>query len=284
MKKRTESDDWRARLTDAEPLKIKIKQITSTFKKVYKMDRLLFKQEKGIGYLTLNRPDKYNAVDTQMLDEMEAFITARMYDNTVSVIILDGGDAKGFCAGLDMQTFGPDIFRMPPVDAYNAQARLSRMMLGLRKIPQPVICCIHGAAAGIGFSLAMASDIRILAETAKFSAAYINIGLGGADMAASYFLPRLIGSGRANEFLLTGNWLEAEEAMNLGFGSRLVPKEKMLDTAVEMATVMTGKNPMGLRMTKEAININIDAGGLEASLQMEDRNQMMLAFGMHHKG
>ncbi len=248
------------------------------------MDRLLFKQEEGIGYLTLNRPDKYNAVDTQMLDEMEAFITARMYDNTVSVIILDGGDAKGFCAGLDMQTFGPDIFRMPPVDAYNAQVRLSRMMLGLRKIPQPVICCIHGAAAGIGFSLAMASDVRILAETAKFSAAYINIGLGGADMAASYFLPRLIGSGRANEFLLTGNWLEAEEAMNLGFGSRLVPKEKMLDTAVEMATVMAGKNPMGLRMTKEAININIDAGGLEASLQMEDRNQMMLAFAMHHKG
>lgn len=248
------------------------------------MDRLLFKQKEGIGYLTLNRPDKYNAVDTQMLDEMEAFINARMYDNTVSVIILDGGDAKGFCAGLDMQTFGPDIFRMPPVDAYNAQARLSRMMLGLRKIPQPVICCIHGAAAGIGFSLAMASDVRILAETAKFSAAYINIGLGGADMAASYFLPRLIGSGRANEFLLTGNWLEAEEAMNLGFGSRLVPKEKMLDTAMEMATVMAGKNPMGLRMTKEAININIDAGGLEASLQMEDRNQMMLAFGMHHKG
>ncbi len=245
------------------------------------MERILFKQKKKIGYMTLNRPDKYNAFDQQMLSEFEEFITARMYDNSVSVIILDGGEARGFCAGLDMQTFGPDIFNMQPADAYNAQVRLSRMMLGLRKIPQPVICCIHGAAAGIGFSLAMASDIRILSENARFSAAYINIGLGGADMASSYFLPRLIGSGRANEFLLTGNWMNAEESMNLGFASRRVPKEKMMDIAVELAETMAGKNPLGLRMTKEAININIDAAGLEACLQMEDRNQMMLTFGMH---
>ncbi|MCD4744182.1 MAG: enoyl-CoA hydratase/isomerase family protein [Desulfobacteraceae bacterium] len=245
------------------------------------MGKIIFKQVESIGYLTLNRPDKYNAVDEEMLCEFEEFIKDRMYDNSVSVLILDGGDAKGFCAGLDMKTFGLEIFSMQPVDAYNAQARLSRMMLGLRKIPQPVICCVHGAAAGIGFSLAMASDLRILADNAKFSAAYINIGLGGADMASSYFLPRLIGSGRANEFLLTGNWLEAEEAMSLGFASRIVTKDKMIETATGLAKVMAGKNPMGLRMTKEAININIDAGGLEASLQMEDRNQMMLAFGMH---
>lgn len=245
------------------------------------MDKIIYRQDGAIGYLTLNRPDRYNAVDMEMLCEFEEFITARMYDNTVSVIILDGGDAKGFCAGLDMQTFGPQIFDMQPECAYNAQVRLSRMMLGLRKIPQPVICCIHGAAAGIGFSLAMASDIRILAENARFCAAYINIGLGGADMASSYFLPRLIGSGRANEFLLTGNWLNAEEAMNLGFASRIVQRQEMIETAAGLATVMAGKNPLGLRMTKEAININMDAAGLEACLHMEDRNQMMLAFGMH---
>lgn len=246
------------------------------------MNRFIFRQEDHIGYLTLNRPDKYNAVDKEMLHEFEEFIALRMYDNTVRVIVLDGGNAKGFCAGLDMETLGPEIFEMEPADAYNAQARLSRMMLGLRKIPQPVICCIHGAAAGIGFSLAMASDIRILAEDAKFCAAYINIGLGGADMASSYFLPRLIGAGRANEFLLTGNWMDVEDAMNLGFGSRVVKREEMLDTAAELAKTMVGKNPLGLRMTKEAININLDAAGLEACLQMEDRNQMMLAFGMKH--
>jgi len=245
------------------------------------MDRIIFRQKDEIGYLTLNRPDKYNAFDKEMLYEFEEFIAARMYDTSVRIIILDGGNAKGFCAGLDMKTLGPEIFAMQPADAYHHQARLSRMMLGMRKIPQPIISCIHGAAAGIGFSLAMASDIRILADNAKFSAAYINIGLGGADMASSYFLPRLIGSGRANEFLLTGNWLEAEDAMNLGFGSRIVEKEKMLETATMLAQTMASKNPLGLQMTKEAININVDAGGLEACLQMEDRNQMMLAFGMH---
>ena len=124
----------------------------------------------------------------------------------------------------------------------------------------------------------MASDIRILAENARFSAAYINIGLGGADMSSSYFLPRLIGTGRANEFLLTGNWMTADEAMKLGFGSRLVPKEKMIETADEIAKVMMTKNPLGIRMTKEAINANIDAASLEACLQMEDRNQMMIAY------
>ncbi|MBF0199715.1 MAG: enoyl-CoA hydratase/isomerase family protein [Desulfamplus sp.] len=244
------------------------------------MDSLIFKKSGRIGYLTLNRPDKYNAFDEKMVEEFETFISERMHDNSVGVIILDGGRAKGFCAGLDMQTFGPEIFSMAPGDAYNAQARMSRLMLGLRRIPQPVICCIHGAAAGIGFSLAMASDIRIIAHGAKFSAAYINIGLGGADMASSYFLPRLIGSGRANEFLLTGNWMEDEEAMKLGFASRLMPKEKMMETATELADVMLGKNPLGIKMTKEAININIDAGGLEAAIHLEDRNQMMMAFAM----
>jgi enoyl-CoA hydratase/carnithine racemase len=244
------------------------------------MENLIFKQEDKIGTLTLNRPDHYNAFDWDMLREFEDFIARRMVDTATRVIIMDGGEAKGFCAGLDMKTLGPEIFAMKPEDAYNSQVRLSRMMLGLRKIPQPVISCIHGAAAGIGFSLAMASDVRILAEDARFSAAYINIGLGGADMASSYFLPRLIGSGRANEFLLTGNWMTAQDAADLGFASRVVKKQDMIKTAGELAGTMAGKNPLGLRMTKEAININLDAGSLEACLHMEDRNQMMLTLGM----
>lgn len=246
------------------------------------MERLRFSCEGRIGRLTLNRPDKYNAFDEEMVGELEALFSRLMYNEEVGVLIIDGGDAKGFCAGLDMQGYGPAIFAMRPVDAYNAQARMSRLMLAMRRIPQPIICCVHGAAAGIGFSMTMASDIRVLADNARFSAAYINIGLGGADMASSYFLPRLIGSGRANEYLLTGNWMSAEEAMSLGFASRLVPQEAMIPTATELATIMLSKNPLGIRMTKEAINANIDAGGLEACLQMEDRNQMLMAFAMHN--
>ncbi|BCS95449.1 enoyl-CoA hydratase [Desulfoluna limicola] len=242
------------------------------------MEPFIYRQEGKIGRLTLNRPDKYNAFDLEMVLAFEAFLNERRYDEETTVLIIDGGESRGFCAGLDTETYAPEIFKMSPVKALDAQARMSRLFLAMRRIPQPIISCVHGAAAGIGFSMAMASDIRILSEDARFSAAYINIGLGGADMASSYFLPRLIGAGRAYEYLLTGNWMDAPTALSLGFASRVVPKEAMIDTAMELATTMGEKNPMGIRMTKEAINANLDCGGLEAALQMEDRNQMMIAF------
>lgn len=247
------------------------------------MDKILYREKDRIGYLTFNRPENYNALDVQMLEELESFLDQRMYDENTGVIILDGGQAKGFCAGLDMETFGPDIFNMKPVDAYNAQARMSRLILKMRQIPQPIICCTHGASAGIGFSFVMASDIRIMARGSRFSAAYINIGLSGADMGSGYLLPRLIGSGRANEFLYTGNWMSDEDAMNLGFASRLVEKGELITTAEEIASTMNSKNPFGLRITKESVNINIDASGLEAAINMEDRHQMMIAFAMKNQ-
>jgi enoyl-CoA hydratase/carnithine racemase len=248
------------------------------------MENLIYRTENYVGYLTLNRWDKYNSFDLQMMDEFEQFWQERRYDDSVRVIILDGGEAKGFCAGLDIEGLGPKLFEADPTTAYNGQARMGRILLAMRQAPQPIICCVHGAASGIGFSLAMASDIRIMAQKSRCNAAYINIGLGGADMGSSYFLPRLIGSGRANEFLMTGNWMSAEEAMALGFASRLVPKEKLMETAQELATIMVGKTPLGLRMTKEAINVNIDCGGLEAALNMEDRNQMMVMYSLKLAG
>ncbi|RLB21309.1 MAG: enoyl-CoA hydratase/isomerase family protein, partial [Deltaproteobacteria bacterium] len=99
---------------------------------------------------------------------------------------------------------------------------------------------------------------------------------GGADMACSYFLPRMIGAGRAYEFMLTGDFMTAQEARDLGLVSRLVGRDELMETALELARTMNSKNPMGLRLTKEAINMNIDAGGLEQALNMEDRNQVLL--------
>ncbi len=239
------------------------------------MKTMIYQVDGTVGILTLNRPASYNAVNFEMVAELEQFWQARLYDETVRVIIMDGGSAKGFCAGLDLKQFGPEVLTMKPVQAYDAQVRMARLLLLLRTAPQPVIACVHGAAAGMGFSLAMAADVRILAEDARFSAAYINIGLGGADMASSYFLPRLIGSGRANEFLLTGNWMGAQEAMSLGFASRLTTRGEILSTAREIADTMAEKDALGLRLTKEAINVNLDAGGLAAALELENRNQIM---------
>ena len=242
-------------------------------------------EDEGIGILSLNRPRRYNLVNHQMMEEMEDFWKKRLYDLDTHVIILKGNGERGFCAGLDMKENVKMAPEMNTEQFYRFQARLARLNLAMRQAPQPIICAVHGAAAGLGFSFTLASDVRVITYDARFSAAYINIGLGGADMACSYFLPRLIGAGRAYEFMLTGNFMSAEEAMALGFASRIVERDKLMETALNLASTMNTKNPMGLRLTKEAINMNLDAGGLEQALNMEDRNQVLLiARAMFGKG
>jgi len=233
--------------------------------------------EKGVGLLSLNRPDVYNAVNHQMMEELDDFWRERLYDLDTKVIILKGNGEKGFCAGLDMKETLEMAPKMNTQEFYRFQARLARINLAMRRAPQPIITAVHGAAAGQGFSFVLASDIRVISPDARFCAAYINIGLGGADMSCSYFLPRMIGSGRAYEFMYTGQFMSSEEAVNLGLVSKMVDRDKLLDTAKEYASILMTKNHFGLRLTKEAININIDAGGLEAALNMEDRNQVMLS-------
>lgn len=233
-------------------------------------------REEGIGVLALNRPHTYNAVNQKMVEELEYFWKERLYDLDTHVIILKGNGGKGFCAGLDLKETMKITPDMNTDRFYRFQARLARLNLAMRQAPQPIICLVHGAAAGIGFSFALASDLRVISNDARFSAAYINIGLGGADMACSYFLPRLIGAGRAYEFMLTGNFMSAQEAMSLGLASRLVERDQLMETAMKLARTMNSKNPMGLRLTKEAINVNLDAGGIEQALNMEDRNQTLL--------
>lgn len=227
--------------------------------------------------VSLNRPDRLNAVSYTMMGELEDLWTKLRHDRKTRVVILRGEGEKGFCGGMDMKDG-------PPADAVDAganfiyewQSRMGRLQLLMRQMPQPVICTVHGAAAGAGFSFAMASDIRIITPDSRFSAFYINVGLGGADMSASYFLPRLIGSGRAYEFLLTGRFMTADEAMNLGFASRMVPKEELMDNAMELARIICSKDFLAIRLTKEAINVNLDVGGLDNALKMEDRNQALM--------
>jgi enoyl-CoA hydratase/carnithine racemase len=232
--------------------------------------------EKGIGIIALNRPRRYNSVSFQMMEELEHFWAQKQHDLATHVLIMKGNGEKGFCAGLDMHESIKKLSDMDPDRFYAFQARLARLTLSMRRIPQPVIGAIHGPAAGLGFSFALASDIRIVSRDVRFSAAYINIGLGGADMACSYFLPRLIGAGRAYEFMLTGDFVSAEEALQLGMVSRMVERTELLDTAIELAQALNQKNPMGLRLTKEAINMSLDAGSLEQVLNLEDRNQALL--------
>jgi enoyl-CoA hydratase/carnithine racemase len=146
----------------------------------------------------------------------------------------------------------------------------------MRTCPQPIIALIHGAACGGGLSLALASDVRYAAPDARFNAAYIRVGLGGCDMGAGYLLPRLVGLSNASEFLLTGRFITSERALRMGLVSEVVPDDKLLATGLALANDMLQTAPMGLRLTKETLNAEIDAPSLDAALGLEDRQQVIL--------
>jgi enoyl-CoA hydratase/carnithine racemase len=245
---------------------------------------ILYDEKDHIGTLTLNRPETVNALNRSMIEELERVFRDIEFSNTARVLILTGGGEKGFCSGMDMKESAATLFGASPELIYQYQSRASRLFYKMRCIPQPVIAAVHGAAAGAGFSFAMASDVRIVTPEARFNAAYINIGLGGADLASSYFLPKLIGSGRANEFLLTGDFMNAETAMQLGFASRMVLRDQLMDAAWEIAVKMAGKNPLGLKMTKEAINQNLGVTSMEQAMHLENRNQAFMITAMKVEG
>jgi enoyl-CoA hydratase/carnithine racemase len=245
-----------------------------------KYETILYSEKDHIGLLTLNRPETLNALNQKMIEELDTLLDALYRNDTVRVLIVTGSGEKGFCSGMDMQESATKLFEASPEKIYTYQSLASRLFYKMRLIPQPVIAAVHGAASGAGLSFALASDVRLITPQARFNAAYINIGLGGADLASSYFLPKMIGSGRANEFLLTGDFMGAEEAIQLGFASRVVEKEVLIEAAFEVAAKMAGKNPLGLRMTKEAINQNLGVGSLEQALHLENRNQAFLIAAM----
>lgn len=232
---------------------------------------LFERSEEGVATITLNRPDRLNAISWDMVEEFHDCLTQLENDYGARVVILTGA-GRGFCSGTDLK--GRENEAPPTVQGLSRrQRRIGDVVLHLRRIPQPVIGAINGVAAGGGFSIAMACDVRIAASGARFVGSFINVGLSGGEMGSSYFLPRLIGLSRAAEILYTGREVSAEEAERIGLVSRVVSEGKLRDVALDLARTMLGKSPFGLRMTKEALNHGIDAPGLEAALALENRTQ-----------
>jgi enoyl-CoA hydratase len=153
------------------------------------------------------------------------------------------------------------------------QRKVSQMMIKLRRIPQPVIAAVKGSAYGGGFALSMASDIRVAGESAVFCNAFIKIGVSGADCGSTYWLPRLIGFSNAAEIIYTGKDVDAKEAARIGLVSRVVSDDEVGEEALKLAKNLLSKSILGLRLTKEALNINIDAPSLESAIELENRTQ-----------
>ncbi len=221
----------------------------------------------------LNRPERLNAITFEMFEE---FITLQEQvdnDPLARVLILTGS-GRAFCAGLDLDLAG-DLPSMNPAELLVGQESWARSIAGFRHMDKPVIAAVNGAAAGAGMALALAADIRIAAPSGRFNAAFIRIGLTGGDVGTSWLLPRIVGFGRAMEILMTGRFIEAEEALRIGMVTEIVPTDILLDRAIEIAEMICSNSPFGVRMTKQVVQTNVDAPSLDAAITLENRNQVL---------
>lgn len=224
--------------------------------------------------LVLDRPDALNALNPQMVDELRDFFWGLSEDTETRVLILRA-NGRSFCAGLDLKEPGNAAQSGGAPAILRGQRHISELVLLMRRAPQPIIAAVQGAAAGGGFALALAADVRIASESARMNAAFIRIGLSACDVGVSYFLPRIVGASVASELMLTGDFIGAERAERIGLVSRVVPEAELPDAARELAGRMLRNTPLGLRLTKECLKANLDAGSLESAIAMEDRNQAL---------
>jgi enoyl-CoA hydratase len=233
-------------------------------------ETLIYEKTDHIGYVTLNRPQALNVYNIRMRDDLYQVLGAIKDDPGVRVAIFKGAGEKAFCAGADLSEF-----LSAPSPAAARQSRFGRDVWGLfLSIPQPLIAAVHGYVLGSGIEIALCCDIRIAAEDAKFGLPEVGLGIIPAA-GGTQTLPRTIGIGKALEMLLANRRLTAEEAYHAGLVNQVVPKNKLLETAEEMARKIASFYPVAVRNAKQAVLRGLDLSLLEG-LELERR----LAFGL----
>ena len=230
----------------------------------------------GVVVLQLNRPKRLNAINDVMVGELKETLAVLAADTSAKVVVITGA-GRGFCSGIDMRDFGPDIpeATAPAIDRLRFQERMASLPQAIRDIPQPVIAAVNGPCVGAGLAMSLAADIRICSTAATFGNAAILLGLSGTEMGMSYFLPRIVGASVAADWMLTGRIVSAEEADRRGLVSELVEPPLLVERALEIASGIAELAPLGVQLTKRAIQVNTDAAGLESALELENRNQVL---------
>ncbi|HEY2089669.1 MAG TPA: enoyl-CoA hydratase-related protein [Mycobacterium sp.] len=235
----------------------------------------------GIAVIRLQRQSRRNALSVALVRELLDALQAPGADRRVRVIILTG-EGAAFCAGGDLTDESTlEAARDGIVGSVDLQQLFSTMPLRLRSIEQPVIAAINGPAAGAGLALALAADLRVAGASAMLHVASIKIGLSGGECGLSWHLPRLVGTGRALELLLTGRPVAAEEAERLGLVNRVVPDDELLDAAIALAHEIAANSPFALRGTKQVTWAGVDLP-LAAALRLE--NSLQVAASMTEDG
>ena len=237
---------------------------------------LVSRPEPGVRQITLNRPDRLNAIDDTLVDGLHAALDEVARDADCRAVVLTGA-GRGFCAGFDMKGGrGADFAagrRHPVAATLHGQSRLSDLVRRLRALAPPVIAAVNGPAAGGGFALALAADIRIAAPGAVFLVANVRLGLSGGEMGIAYLLPRIIGAGRAGELMLTGRTVDAQEAHSYGLVTTIA--DDAVAAALDVARTVTSHGRFGVEMTKELLTLSVAGTDLDTVLALENRTQVL---------
>ena len=230
----------------------------------------------GTVVLQLNRPKQLNAINEVMRDELTQTFADIATDTSVNVVVLTGA-GRGFCSGIDVRDFGPGMLEAsdPAIDRLRFQEAMAALPQAIWDLPQPVIAAVNGPCVGAGFALCLAADIRICSTAATFGNGAILLGLSGAEMGMSYHLPRIVGTSVAADWMLTGRTVTAEEADRRGLVSEVVEPDRLGGRALELAAGIAELPPFGVQLTKRALQVNTDAAGLEAAMELENRNQVL---------
>ena len=236
------------------------------------------KPRRHTSLIVMDRPERMNSMAFELVMPLHAAIEEVAADNDTWTVVLTG-TGRGFCSGADTEASEPP----PNIEgltltriATRAMRILADLVPAMRRMPQPVICAVNGAAIGGGMCLTLGADIRIAAESAYFRAAGINNGLTATELGLSFLLPRAIGSSRAFEIMLSGRDVPAREAAEIGLVSRTVPDDDLLAAALELAERINGWSTQGVSLTKRMIWAGLETASLDAAIELESHTQLFV--------
>ncbi len=232
-----------------------------------KPDTFLYEQSDGIATITLNRPERLNAITFEVYRELTDFFAALGDEKDVRVVVITGA-GRAFCSGGDVRDIIGALQERDAEGLLDFTRLTCELIHNMRALPKPIIASLNGTTAGAGACIALASDIRIAAEEAKIAFIFVKVGLAGTDMGATYLLPRVVGLAKATELLMTGDFVSAAEAERIGLYNRVVPRDQLETATREFAEKLAHGPALGLAKTKEMLNREMHIG-FEGALEAE---------------
>lgn len=232
----------------------------------------------GVVVITLNRPRTLNSITAELIADLHTALDSAATDPEARVIVITGA-GRGFCSGLDLTDYGT-----PPGAPASAgpthrnlavQRHVASLIQRVNRLPKPVVAAVNGPAAGFGLALTCASDVRIASTTASFTTSFVRIGATGCDLGVSWFLPRLVGAGRAHELMLTSRTLGAEEALQIGLLADAVEPADFAARVERVVDDLLRVPPMALELTKEGMWVGVGPISLDATIELENRQQLL---------